>query len=68
LIKGLLEENPGAKNSELLRLVRECVDDYKQDWLDEGRPHLSSIDGALKSLETFMSWTVQRKGEVTHIG
>jgi hypothetical protein len=44
----LLEENPDAEKSELLRLVRECADDYThyfiQDRLDKECPHLSSID------------------------
>jgi hypothetical protein len=57
LIKRLLKENPDAENMELLRLVRKCADDYKhyfiRDRLDEGRPHLSSIDAGLTLFESF---------------
>jgi hypothetical protein len=53
----LLKENPDADNQALLRLVRECADDFKhyfiRDGLDEGRPHLSSIDAGLTLFESF---------------
>ncbi len=57
LIKRLLKESLDADNTELLRLVLVCVEDYKhyfvRERLDEGRAHLSSIDAGLTLLELF---------------